>query len=87
MEDLQSAESPYVVLREAFTANDKASVADLSRNHRVLLCHQVASLVRFLHSREFVVKVISDKSIYVRKEGDCLVPTLANLEEVRSVIQ
>lgn len=87
MEDLQGPESPYEMLGNSFLANGKATVADLSRNQRVLLCYRVACLVQFLHSREFIVKVISDKSIFVRKQSEGLFPTLTDLDETRSVIQ
>lgn len=87
MEELQDPRTPYEMLRNSFSTNGRASVADLSKNQRVLLCHRVACLVQFLHSREFIVKVISDKNIFVRKQGEGLVPTLADLDETRFVNQ
>jgi serine/threonine protein kinase len=87
MEDLEGPQTPYELLGNSFSTNGKASVVDLLRNQRILLCHRVACIVQFLHSRDFIVKVISDKSIFVRKQHEELVPTLTNLDETRSVSQ
>lgn len=86
MEDLHGPETPYEMLGNSFSANGNASVVHLSGNQRVLLCYRVACIVQFLHSREFIVKVISDKNIFVRKLHGGLVPTLADLDETRSVL-
>lgn len=84
MEELEDG-SPFVRLDKAYTANSKASVIEISRNQRVLLCYEISLIVWYLHSLKFVVKVISDKSVFVRKSDDCLVPVLTNLEQARSV--
>ena len=85
MEELEGPESPFIRLDEAFTENAKASVAQLSRNQRVLLCHEISLIVLYLHSLGFVVKIISDKSIFVRKDQKCFVPLFTDLEQARSV--
>ena len=84
MEELQGDESPFVRLDDAYTTNNKASVVELSRNQRLLLCYEISLIILYLHEQGFVAKVISDKSIFVRKIDDCLVPVLTNLEQARS---
>lgn len=85
MEELQGDDSPFVRLDGAYTPTSKASVTELSRNQRILLCHDISQIVLYLHNHRFVVKVISDKSIFVMKNNDSLVPVLTNLEQARSV--
>ena len=85
MDELEGEETPFVRLDGAYTANSKASVTGLSRNQRILLCHDISQIVLYLHNLGFVVKVVSDKSIFVMKNNDSLVPVLANLEQARSV--
>jgi len=85
MEELQGDGSPFLRLDNAFTANETASVVDLSRNQRLILCYEISLIILYLHEQGFVAKVISDRSLFVRKVADCLVPVLSDLEQARSV--
>lgn len=85
MEELEGPESPFVRLDKALAEGNEPSVAQLSRNQRILLCREISLVVLYLHSHDFVVKIISDQSIFVRKDQNCLVPIFTNLEQARSV--
>lgn len=81
MEELESDGSPFLRLDKALTS----SVSKLSRTRKILLCQEIASVVWYLHSLNYVVKIISDKCIFVRERNDTLVPVFTNLEFARSV--
>ena len=82
MEDLDSEDSPFVLLQNALS---NGNVAQASRIQRLRLCYELALTVAYLHSVNIVVKVISESSFYVRDIGGELIPILTNLEHARLV--
>ena len=85
MEQLDGQTSPYILLSEAFTENTIASVVKASRIHRLRLCYEIAVIMAYLHSLNFIVKVVSETSIYLREDEEDLIPVMTNLEHARLV--
>jgi serine/threonine protein kinase len=85
MEDLQGERVPFVRLNSAFSENSKTSVASASRIQRLRLCYEIAVAVAYLHSVSYVVKTISDSSIFIRKVDKDLIPVLTNIKDPRLV--
>jgi len=79
MEDL---DAPFVLLKDALS---NQLIAEASPIQRLRLSYEIALAVSYLHSLNIVVKVISEKSFYIRKIGSEFVPVLTNLEFARLV--
>lgn len=81
MEEL-GEDASFVLLKDALSNNliDKASYLQKLR-----LCYEIALAVAYLHSVHIVVKVISEKSIFIKEFKGEFVPAIANLEYARLV--
>jgi len=82
MEDLDSEDSPFVLLKDALS---NGNLAQGSRIQRLRLCYELALTVAYLHSVNIVVKVISESSFFIREVNGELNPVLTHLEHARLV--
>lgn len=80
MEDLD--EASFVLLKDALSNN---LISQASYLQRLRLCYEIALAVAYLHSVHIVVKVLSEKSIFIKQVKGELIPALSQLEYARLV--
>jgi serine/threonine protein kinase len=82
MEDLDGDEPSFVLLKDALS---NQLIANASRIQRLRLSYEIALAVAYLHSLNIVIKVISERSFYVKEVNGEFVPVLTDLEYARLV--
>ena len=82
MEDLDGDDKSFVLLKDALS---NQLIAKVPLVQRLRLCYEIALAVSYLHSLNIVVKVISEKSFYIKEVDGDFVPILTNLEYARLV--